>query len=325
MSEFIVNEESFKLGVLDRVPVPDDGECFLLYQMGAGKKASFVIYNGIRYSSTEIRHKRCNRKATISLGTKSIIHKQRVVMKDRDFYFDVTVQVSYALQDVAEYFFSEQIEEEDIRQVIRKIIRRHDGEWDIQQSWDAQSNLESELSQGLRKYESLKFRIMDIQVLPDEAAAKMLQSNRNKTVGIHVAKNETDEKIAKNEQTGRILDSESGLKMKKMQEMAVMMKNFGSLGPIVEEYFKGNMSGTDLYNYIMKAKTDDLSMLNTAVSNDWLSQEEAMAKLNEILGENKFFPEGERRQVLGEKKTEAESVEEETEGDIFHPEDGDYI
>ncbi|MCI8536327.1 MAG: hypothetical protein HFG68_12355 [Hungatella sp.] len=325
MSEFIVKDEFFKLGILDRVPVPNDGECFLLYQTGAGKKSSFIIQNGIRYSSAQIRHGRYNRMATISLNSKSMIQKYAISMRDPNFYFDVMIQVSYILQDIQEYFFSEQIDQEDIHQMIRKVIQKHDREWDIQQIWDAENDLENELEQRLRKYESIKFRIMHVEVSPDEIASKMLQSNRNKIVEIHVAKNETDEKIAKNEQTKRIFDSENELKIKKIQDMAIMIRNFGSLAPVVQEYFMGNMNGTDLYNYISKSKMDDLNRLNLIVSNDLLPQEEVITKLNEILKDNKFFQEEEKQPLLGEKESKIEEIKEETNEDSFSLEDGDYI
>lgn len=74
MSEFILKDESFGLRLLDKIPVPEDEECFLLYHAGGGRKESVVINEGDRYSSAEVRHGHYNRKATISLKAQSISH-----------------------------------------------------------------------------------------------------------------------------------------------------------------------------------------------------------------------------------------------------------
>ena len=67
MSEFIVKEENFKLGLMERVPMPNEGECFLLYQTGGGAGKSIVINSGGRYSSAEVRHGHYDRKVSLSL------------------------------------------------------------------------------------------------------------------------------------------------------------------------------------------------------------------------------------------------------------------
>ena len=162
---------------------------------------------------------------------------------------------------------------------------------------------------------------------PDEDAVKMLRSNRETTVGIHVAANKTDEQIAMNKQKERIADSEKILTMKQIEDMAYMMKNFGNLGPIVSDYLQNGMSGVELYNYIMKAKTDNMTILNTAVSNDMLTQKEAFEKLKEILNDNAFLQD-EIHQLpnkdsgrIEEKNEEKETDEE----DMGSPVDGDCI
>lgn len=247
-------------------------------------------------------------------------------MKDEDFYFDIIVKLLFRIQDVKEYFFSERIETEDIRCLIRDTVRMCNGLWSIQQSLKAQNDLETAIEHKLKKYSSIKFTIQEIRVEPDEAAFKMLQSNREKAVEIHVAINDTDAVVAKNTQNQRIIDSESELKMKKMQQMAFMMQNFGSLGPIVNEYLQGDMQGKELYDYIMNAKTSEMSMLNTALSNDLLTQNEAMDKLNEILGDVKFLQLGQNGQISS--KSEEKTIEEKEEKEVAKepsPVDGDYI
>lgn len=323
MSEFILREEQFSLGILGHVPTPVNGQCFLLYKTGGGAKESLVVNLGDRYSSAQIRHGHYNKKVTLSLDTKYINYNQRVIAQESDFYFDVTVRMSYLLQDVKEYFFAEIIDEDDVRCFIREAIKMCEGKWSIRDSLKAQGDLQEELEQKVKKYKSIRFRIQEVKVVPDEGAAKMLQSNRDKAVGIHVAINETDEKIAKNTQGQRILDSEYELKAKKIKEMALMMKNFGSLGPIVEEYLKGDIGGEQLYDYIMKAKSNDMNMLNVAASGDLLTQEEVMEKIVAILGDTRYFQLGEDQQLLNKVEKVIEEKQEETEEIALG--DGDYI
>lgn len=124
MSEFVLNEEAFKLGVMEKVPSPQEGECFLLFQSGAGVQDSMIINYGAKYSSTDVRHKRYNQKITLSLKEKEFNQSYHVVMKDKNFRFDVSVKMSYSLQNVRAYFFQGKMEEEDILHVVRNAVRQ---------------------------------------------------------------------------------------------------------------------------------------------------------------------------------------------------------
>lgn len=227
------------------------------------------------------------------------------------------------------------MEEEDILHTVRDIIRTHDARWDVRQGWEIQNALETAIEQSLKRYEGVKFRVKELTVTPDEKASRMLQSNRDKVVEIHVAENETDQQLAFNEQSKRLAESERELKLKQMEEMAFMMKHFGNLGPIVNEYLKQNVNGMQLYEYIMKGKTDEMSMLNTALSNDIISQEEAFEKLTEILKNNGFMqtegllPENENVRIEEKKTEKEEEKEEEEETDktktVLPVKDGGYL
>lgn len=328
MSEFVLKEEEFKLGILDKVPEPEDGNCFLLYQAGAGMAKSMVISSGVRYSSAEVRHGKFNRKVVFSLNPKEWRQKQKVVMENQNFYFDVSVEISYGLQDVQEYFFKEKLEDADIQREIRKIIRKNDGKWNVKQYLEVQNQIEDEIEQRIRRYNSIRLNNLEVRVAPDEAAAAVIKSNVTKEVGLHTAKDEADLTIAKNVQKGRVRDSEYDLKGKQIRELALLMENFGSLGTVVDDYMQGKMDGTELYDYIIKAKTNDMSMLSTAVNNDLITQKEAINKLNEILEDQKFLQAGKTEALPERKENEIEEKkEEEDEEDTDEKPltDGDYI
>lgn len=307
MSEFIVSEEPFKLGLVEKAPSPQEGECFLLCQSGAGAQSSMLINYGVKYSSAEIRHGHYNQKITFSLKEKGFNQSYRVVMEDKDFHFNVTVKMSYALQDARAYFFQGRMEEEDVLHTVRNAIRQQDGKWNAWEDIDLQNALENEIEKKLKQYEGVKFRRLEVVAAPEEAAAKMRDSNKKKTVGIHVSKNETDEQIARNEQAERVADSEQKLKIKQISDMALLWQNFGNMGSIVDEYLKGNMDGKELYDYLMRARSEKMSMLQTAVSGDMLTQKETMEKLNEIFANNEFLQAAEHKQLPGK---EVDKIEE---------------
>lgn len=83
MSDFITEEESFGLRLMERLPESREGECFLLYQMGAGMESSMIIRRGVKYSPTAVRHGHYNRKATLSLRSLSFSGNYR---KKRNLY-----------------------------------------------------------------------------------------------------------------------------------------------------------------------------------------------------------------------------------------------
>lgn len=329
MSEFIMKEEPFKLGLLEKVMTPRSGECFLLYQTGAGERKSMIINHGTAYSTTEVRHGHYNRKVTISLKENKLRKNYQIAMKNRDFYFNVSVEVSYFLQDVQVYFFQDRMEEDDVQHIIKNAVRGQDGIWDIQQSLDIRNVLEDEIEHKLKRFSGVKFRTPEVNVVPDEAAAKILNSNRDTTVEINRFKNEADKEIATNKNDGRIVDSKKELKAKQIEDLATMVQNFGSMAPIMEEYLKGNMNGEELYQYISRAKSEKMNLLNMAVSNDMLSQQELVEKLNEILGNNGIIQSNEHK--LTNKKEENAKIEtttkEEKEDTLeeFSPVDGEYI
>lgn len=287
MSDFIIKEEDFRLKLIEKVPEPCEGECFLLYQAGNGIRNCMVINNGVKYSSTAVRHGYYNKKVTLSLQSVNFSKSYQVVMIDIDFYFKVNVKILYKLQSVQEYYFQGQIEEKDIHHIIRESVKIQNQKWNVSQAWKLQSALETQIEQKLKQYEGVEFKIT-VDVIPDEAALEMQKSNRDKVVGIHKSSNKTEEQIAINADKKKVAESERELKFQQIEEMGIMMNTFGDLGPIVDEYIQGEIGGKEFYEYIMKARTNDMNLLNMAMSTEMLTQKEAFDKLDNILTSNRF-------------------------------------
>lgn len=323
MSEFIIEENNFSLKLLERVPEPAEGECFLLYQTGSGIQNSMIISNSGKYSSATVRHGRYDKKVVLSLKRTYFNKKYRVVMVNADFYFNVNVSISYELQDVQKYYFQGKMEEGDIQQAVKESIKIQNKKWNISQGWELQDALDAQIENKLKKYEGIKFKII-IEVVPDEAALEMQESNRDKTVGIHTSGNMAEKQIAMNAHKKKVVESEQELKLQKIQELAFMVKNFGDLGPIVDGYAQDKISNEELYNYIIKAKTNDINMLNMAMSNEMLTQKEAFEKLSSILTSNHFAQTN--QQLLDENKNMLE-LQDDEDSDIEQDSlnDGDFL
>lgn len=287
MREFVVSEEDFSLKFIEKVPEPQKGECFLLYQEGAGVGKSRIISHGEKYSATAIRHEHYNKKVTFALQKKDIQQKYRIVMADADFFFNADVCISYEIQDVQKYFFGNRMEEDTLYNITRKCVNGQNGKWRLKEGWELQNVLENEVERKVKQFEGVRFWVI-VDVRADEAAQEILVSDQKTAVEIHTSGNEKDARIAANEHRAAIAESERTLKLKQIEEMGMLIKDFGVLGPVVNEYLEGKLDGVELYDYIMKARTDDMNMLNIAVTNDLLTTEEFMDRVNDILTNRRF-------------------------------------
>lgn len=318
MSDFILKQESFSLKILERVPIPQAGECFLLYKEGAGKEESMVINSGGKYSSTEIRHRRYNKKATISLEERDVLVQNfEISMKDEPFRFRVNVHISCVLQDVREYFFAERLSEQDIRRILRNAVSENSDTWEMRECLKAQNAIEESIERKFGRYSYFRFKIKELKVTPDGGASKIIESETNAVVTKKTKQKETEAEIV-------CVEEDFKLQQAKLKSMAANMKQFGILGPVVSEYVDGKLTGTELYNRMMKARVDELSLLKTIMGDDSLTQEQFIDRVDQILSGTNYIPSNAKPQL--EKRNApmiGESCLEETEEDSL--EDGDRI
>ncbi len=326
MYEFVVKEEDFSLKRIEKVPEPNEGECFLLYQKGT--KESKVINHGVKYSATAIRHKHYNRKVIFLLQRKYFTQNYHVNMKNVDFYFDADINISYELQDVQEYFWGNLMEDDALHYITKKCVDRQNGRWQAKQEWELRQDLEDGIERELKQFEGVKFRVT-VEIRMDESAQKMQKSDKDSAVEIHTSNNKKNVQIAANKNMAEIVKSEKMLKMQQMQEIGMLINNFGVLGPVANEYLEGKIDGKEFLNYIMKIRTDELNLLNMAVTNDLLTGDEAMSKINDILTNSRFekitkqqLP-GENRDGLKAPGDEGENAGEDKEEGVYA--DGDFL
>lgn len=310
MREFIISEEDFSFKILDRVPVANDNECILLFRTENGNVRSIIINSTQSVRSSEIRHAKCDKKVVLSLLPKVIEQKHKIVMEEDEFHFDVSVKISYALQDARKYYFENEAEGETaVKQAIKKVLKENNGRWGMKKSLELENYLEEKLEKQFALFESMRVRIVDIKVEPDEDAKKIILAEKQKSVGVQTYKYQTDQKMAQNEQDIRFMGSEDKLYEKKMERMAMLMQNFGVLGPIVESYLQGNKNGEELYHYIMENRTSELQELSVALQNDLLTQEDAFSKVSKLLNDRQIAQKEEGKQLIEKKEKDSDNEE----------------
>lgn len=297
MREFIIREEGFSLKFTEKVPEPNEGECFLLYQEGTGLKKSMVVSRGVKYSSSAVRREHYNRKVTFSLRKQGFTQKFHVVTANTDFSFQVDVSLSCEIQDVQEYYFGEWMEEDTLCQIVKKCMVKQHKRWQIKQGWELQRELDEDIGRALKQFAGLRFRVV-VEVRLDEAAEKILKSDRDSAVDIHLSDNRKNVQIAGNEHRAAIAESESALKMQQIGQIRMLLQNFGTLGPVANEYLEGKIDGKEFYSYIMKARAEEMDMLKVAMEGDLIPTDDIMVKINDILS-NRQFGEIEQKQPAG--------------------------
>ncbi len=322
MSEFIQKRERFKFGILDQVPTVQDDECILLYQERHGENGSLLIDSMNRPFTSDIRRGKFNIKVTFSLKEKTYSDAMDLEIADYGFCFQVSIYISYAIKNVREYYFRDHAEsEERVKEKIRKILMENDKRWNLHDGNELERTLRRELEICLQGCHSLKFNNIVIKVSPDEDAARMINSDKEKDVSIYMHGNETDAELAKKENEGRILDRDHVLKMKKANQLTEFVKLFGELAPVVLEHLNEKMDGRELYKYIEEKKERDREFLIKAGGQDLFADEEIDQLLNSVTGKGNFV------QMEEDEQVEGRSVEQIEERSLNEQKikDGDYL
>lgn len=323
MKEFVISDGNFKFSVLDKVPAAAAGQCILLYREGFGRNGSMVIDSYARPLASDVRRGKYNKIVYLSTGDQSADYSFQLAMKDFEFCFHVKVTLCYSMKDEREYYFGKGEEDRDsITKAVNEILRECDKQYGIVQEMELRNDLQMKLERKLSQYQTLRFKSINVSVEGDSDAQKILQSKREKEVEKSIYEDKTEIKVSRNFQDGKLMESENQLLLQKMQRLSQMTTQFGKLTPIMEEYFKGNIDGERLYEYIEKSQIADLNIVKSAVENELLSAEEAISQttriLNNSIGATQQAAQIETKPVERVKETEEYIVD-------YTPEDEEYL
>lgn len=322
MSEFIINKEKFRFGILDQAPVADKNQCILLYRDKDGENGSYLIDNYKKVYTSDIRRGKYNIKVVFSLSKKTSHYSFNVAMKNNGYYFKVNLKMSYTLKNIRNYYFKDGTDSiQLVIKEVRSLLNKHDGYWEMQQG----NELEKELVQGVEDilYRNISLKFFDIvtEVQPDENAKKIIRSDIDKDFVMREQKNDAIVKVDKNEKQREILQSEYHVHEVKAQQLQKAAEAFGRLAPIAMEYLSGNMSGKELYQYIEKKQERDLSILLETRREDLLTDQIFQNDLNKAIGNVDFMNTGAQTRLQNNLSGQ---IEEKTE-EVVDVKDGDFL
>lgn len=322
MSEFVLQKERFKFGILDKVPIAKSDECILLYQERQGENGSIIIDSFNKAFTSDIRRGKFNTKVCISLRGCKYCDALNLKMSDYDFFFQVSIQIVYAVKDVRGYYFRDNAESEElVKKDIRKILIQNDKTWNIHAANDLKKSLQQELETCLQKYPSLKFSQLVIEVSPDADAARIIESDKEKDIQIYTQGNRTDIELAEKENKGKILDSEHEIRMKKVDHLTQLVEYFGELAPVVAEHLNEKMDGKELYEYIEKKRKEDREFVLGMGATDIITDERINKILDSVTGKGNFVQMEDKKKIEGGKVSQIEQKDDEEQ--VI--EDGDYL
>lgn len=329
MSDFVICEDEFRRGILEKAPVPEYDQCIILYRKKVNQdrqewqENSLLIERGMICSSGELRHGGYNQKVILSYRTEKIEFTQSLFMKEHNYKFDIKIELEYRIKDAKKYFFEGRTDKNDIQHVLKKAVTRYDGYWSITQMMEIERELEKEIEDRMESFKGLSFNVIDVEVIPDEAVKKMQENTKSAAVDMLVARNEADKKINENNLSGEILESDFILKKRKMMFMNTTIQNYGNMGPIVNDYLDGKISGEDLYKYNMTHMTNEMQMVESAYGKDLISQEMADRKMKAILENDSYRQmEAEEQSVQNEKNIQRKKIDTVNDTEV---KDGDYL
>jgi len=310
MNEFIISDERFRFGILDKVPIPAHDECILLYREERGENGSLILSEGINVLSSEVRRGKFNRKITLSLSQKPVSHSVKVGIKDMEMYFDVAVKAVYRIANVREFYFRGRADEDKIKQSIKKTVKKYDKKFGLTKGVDLQGELEEEIEESLRQFAGLKFESLQVDVVPDEEARQYIKSDKEKARVMHHSSNETDTKIFLNKQKEREMDSENAIYAKKLQKFMAMTQEYGQMAPLVDGYLEGGMDARELYDYAIKNRGSNIDDLLKVVKEELLTHEEAAERVGNVLDDGRNTNISANQQISSVKEERIEQKEE---------------
>lgn len=271
MAEFVLKEEGFKFGLFDKVPVAISGQSILLYRKQYGTNGSMVIDSAYTPFSADVRRGKFDTMVIFSMGEQSKKVQDKVQVAGYKCYFAVTIEIRYRLANVREYYFSMSAScEKKLEQVLKDCIYMQDKEFDLHGSIDLKRELEKQIENKLQSISYLYILNISVEVQPDDATQKLIDSDLKKMSSIHINENDTDMEIIRNRDKIRVQQSEKALKRVKVQQFTEMYQQFGDMASVMDDYFDGKIDGEKLYKMLRQMKVEDLTYLEEGLKNDIL-------------------------------------------------------
>ncbi len=274
MAEFVIKTEGFKFGIFDKVPTAIAGQSILLYRSQNGINGSVLIDNGNAPFSADVRRGKFDTKVTFSMGEQSKRVQDQVLIAGYKCYFNVSVEITYRLVNVREYYFTESASsEKKLEQMVKECIYGYDQQFELHGSIELKREIERKLENKMHSFSYLAISQISVEVNPDDTARKLVESDLETMSSLHFDDNDADLEIRRNRDKIRIQQSERELKRMKVKQFAEMYQEYGDMATIMDDYLNEKMSGEKLHEMLREKKMEDLKYLKKGLDDDVLKDD----------------------------------------------------
>ena len=274
MAEFVIKTEGFKFGIFDKVPTAIAGQSILLYRSQNGINGSVLIDNGNAPFSADVRRGKFDTKVTFSMDEQSKRVQDQVLIAGYKCYFNVSVEITYRLVNVREYYFTESASsEKKLEQMVKECIYGYDQQFDLHGSIELKREIERKLENKMHSFSYLAISQISVEVNPDDTARKLVESDLETMSSLHFDDNDADLEIRRNRDKIRIQQSERELKRMKVKQFAEMYQEYGDMATIMDDYLNEKMSGEKLHEMLREKKMEDLKYLKKGLDDDVLKDD----------------------------------------------------
>lgn len=284
MSKMIKTEEPFQMKIFERINPPKGDECFLLYRQNYEMESCVIIMPDGRYSSAEVRHKKCDRKVILYTGECVFSKQYKIDMINKLFSYEIRIDFKWRICRFGKFYFEEKIENDELDKKIKMLILKENRRWDINQEIELQQTIEADIESLLKEYLSIDIYGVKVEVEQDEDAKKYLEHNKETYINL---KNMENQEII-NEHKKKILEKN--------------INRYGLSGLHVMDMLENNISKSELYDKINAAEKERFEKINYAYEKDYISHETASRSIQDSINGISFT-----HDVYGvEKKNEIE-------------------
>ena len=274
MAEFVIKTEGFRFGIFDKVPTAIPGQSILLYRSRNGINGSVLIDVGNAPMSADVRRGKFDTMVTFSMDERSKRVQDQVLIAGYQCYFNVSVDITYRLANVREYYFTESASsEKKLEQEVKDCIYGYDQKFDLHGSIELKREIERKLENKMHSFSYLAISQISVGVNPDDTARKLVESDLERMSSLHFDDNDADMEINRNRDKIRIQQSERELKRAQMQQFAEMYQVYGDMTPVMDEYLDKKMRGERVFEILREMKEEDLKYLKKGLDDDMLKND----------------------------------------------------
>lgn len=265
MIKMIKSEEPLKIKIFERITPPEKDECFLLYRKNYDRDSFVIIMPDGKYSSAEIRQKKCDRKVTLYTGVCKFNEQYKIDMVNKLFSYEIRISFEWQINSVSKFFFEEKFENDELSRRIRMLVLKENRQWDNNQVIELQQVMEIAVESLLKEYSSIDFTGIRVEVEQDAEAEKCFANKKETYMELQNMSNQ------------ELIDEH------KKEVLEKNINRYGLSGLDVMDLLKGRISEGELRSRLQAADKERMEKINYAYEKDFISHEMASKSMQESI------------------------------------------